>query len=508
MMLRAFLLIAAVTFLWADPRCVGCHQSIVDSYAKTGKARSISKPKAEVQSQRQWFHDFSGRRMGVVWQHNKMTHWMEGRGTVESYEVEWAIGSGKEAKNFVVRIADSLFQSPLAWFGNRMIWDMAPGYVIDANPTFYRPLQEDCLQCHAGRSTPVAGTLNRYADPPIPEPAIGCERCHGDAAAHLANAQAANIVNPAKLPPPRRDAVCDACHLHGESRVFNPGKQFTDYQPGMTMEDVFTIYVARRNAEDTILKAESHAEEIAASRCAIATQGKLWCGTCHNSHREPADKERAAWYRDKCLQCHKGEPAETHRRKVGEDCVRCHMPRLRPFDGSHATRTDHWIRNKKSEEKFLDRGELLRAWREPPEPLRDRNLALAYLNNAERSRSLKRLREGLHLLSETVREGHTDGDVALTAGIQYLRQKTPDLALPWLQRAVREKPNDSLRRLQFAAGLASAGKAEEAKREAMEAVRLEPMLEQAYSLLAQIEPSRAIYWKDQYRKAAPRRNLQ
>jgi hypothetical protein len=505
-MLRLILLLAAAT-LWADPRCVACHQSIVDSYQRSGKARSIAKPRAEVQAQRQWIHEFSGRGMGVVWQQGKMTHWMGSKSTVEPYEVEWAIGSGKEAKNYVVRIGDSLFQSPIAWYANRMIWDMAPGYVIDANPNFYRPILPDCLQCHANRVSPLAGTQNRYADPAIPEPSIGCDRCHGDAGAHLAAPAKSNIVNPATLPAARRDAVCDACHLPGEARVANPGQQISGYRPGMALEDVFTVYVARRNSDDTVLKVQSHAEELAESRCAIASQGKLWCGTCHNSHKEPGEKEKAGWYNGKCLQCHAGEPAETHRRKAGEDCIRCHMPRQRPFDGSHASRTDHWIRTKKSEQKFLDRGELLRAWREPAEPLRTRNLALAYLENAERSRSLRRLREGLGLLGAAVAQGHKDGAVALAAGKQYLRQKAADLALPWLQRAVDDAPGDSQRRLQLSAALANLGRPEDARREAMEAIRLEPLLEQAYNLLTQIEPARAGYWKEQYRKAAPKRVL-
>ena len=59
-------------------------------------------------------------------------------------------------------------------------------------------------------------------------------------------------------------------------------------------------------------------------------------------------------------------------------------------------------------------------------------------------------------------------------------------------------------RSQLAAALANAGKTEEAKREAMQAVNIEPLFEQAYSLLAQIEPARAGYWKDQYRKAVPK----
>jgi len=503
-MLRVFFFLTAVT-LSADPRCTGCHQSIVESYARTGKSRSISKPRAEIQPQRQWFHDFSGRRVGVVWSAPKMTHWMEIKGTVEPHEAEWAIGSGRDAKTYIVRNGDSLFQSPLAWYANRILWDMAPGFMVDSNPNFYRPLDARCLECHAGSAAPIPGAVNRYPDPPISAPAIGCANCHGDPAAHLAAPDTTNIVNPAKLPHSRRDAVCDSCHLAGEARVMNPGKQFSSYKPGMAMEDVFTLYVSRKGADDTVLPVQTQAEEMANSQCAIASKGKLWCGTCHDSHREPTEKERFAFYRGKCLQCHAGEPVDTHRRRAGEDCVRCHMPRQRPYDGSHASRTDHWIRLKQREERFLDRGELLRAWREPAEPIRTRNLALAYLSNAERTHSLKRLREGLELLNETVKSGQIDGDIALAAGLQYMRQKSPELAVPWLQRAVADQPANTMRRLQLAAALANAGKPEEAKAQALEAIKLEPLLEQSYVVLGKIEPARANYWLEQYRKAAPRR---
>lgn len=468
---------------------------------------SVQRPRAEVQPQRQWFHDFSGRRMGVVWQGGKMTHWMETKGTVESHEPEWSIGSGKEAKNYVIRSDKSLFLSPFSWWASRIIWEMAPGYVIDANPNFFRPLVPGCLECHAGKADPVPGTQNRYAEPAIPEPAIGCDRCHGDPAVHLKDARAGNIVNPAKLPAGRRDAVCDACHLEGEARVFNPGKRFADYRPGLAMEDVFTIYVSKKGADDTVLPVRSHAEEIAASDCATKSGGRLWCGTCHDSHREPAEKERTVWYRDKCLTCHQGEPAETHRRKAGDDCVRCHMPRQRAFDGSHASRTTHWIRTAATEARFIDRGEYLRPWRQPPAALENRNGALAYLNNADKTRSLKRLREGLRLLNLAVNEGHQDGETALAAGLQFIRQERPDLALPWLARAVAAEPGNSLRRLHYAAALANAGKRDEAKQQVAEAIRLEPLLEQAYAVMGQLEPERAAFWKDEYRKAAPKRIL-
>lgn len=491
-MLRATLLLASAV-LWADPRCAECHQSIAESYARTGKARSIGKPRAEIQAQRQWFHEFSGRRMGSIWQNGKLTQWMEVKGNVESYEPEWAIGSGRDAKIFAHRIADKFFLSPLAWYASRLLWDMAPGQVIDANPTFYRPLPNDCLQCHS-------------ASPESAAP-LTCDSCHGDPTAHLAAPKRGNIINAAKLPAPRRDAVCDSCHLYGEARINNPGKSLATYRPGQLLEDSLTIYVARRNSPDTILRAPSQAEQMAESRCATESKGRLWCGSCHDSHSTPTEKQRLVYYRDKCLNCHETPAAEAHRRKAGDDCVRCHMPRLKPFDGSHASHTDHWIRTARSEEKFIDRGEYLRAWREPPAQFATRNLALAYLSNADRTRSLKRLREGLRLLNETVAAGQRDGDVAYAAGLEYLRQKQAERAIPWLERAVEAEPANAMRRLQLAAALANAGKADDARRQALEAVRLEPLLEQSYGLLAQIEPERAAHWRDEYRKLVPKRNF-
>ena len=40
---------------------------------------------------------------------------------------------------------------------------------------------------YSGHAEPVAGTLNEYKSPPFSHLAIGCSRCHGDTAAHLAS---------------------------------------------------------------------------------------------------------------------------------------------------------------------------------------------------------------------------------------------------------------------------------------------------------------------------------
>jgi len=99
-----------------------------------------------------------------------------------------------------------------------------------------------------------------------------------------------SIVNPAKLSPARRDSVCEQCHLAGAARVLNPGKSFTDFHPGELLENVFTTYVAALPARDAeALKVVSHAEQLARSRCARESQGRMWCGTCHDPHVQPAD---------------------------------------------------------------------------------------------------------------------------------------------------------------------------------------------------------------------------
>jgi hypothetical protein len=503
----AALLVVASTAAWADARCIACHAGIVDTYAKTGMGRSMSRPRAESQVQRSWFHDMSGRRMGIDWRDGKMLHFVEDRSNRAVHEMAWAIGSGNEGKSYITLIGDSLFQSPISWYSARLFWDMSPGYHIDARPDFNRPVTNECLTCHAGQSAPIAGTQNRYAEPAIVEAAIGCARCHGDPSAHLSKAQRGNIVNPAKLARERRDSVCESCHLSGEARILNPGKQFSDFKPGMQLEEIFSVYVPRKKSADTVLKVISHSEQMASSMCAEKSDGKLWCASCHDPHKQPAEREKAAFYRDRCIACHARETIAGHLSKAGDDCVKCHMPRTRAYDGGHTAFTDHWIRTRKSEERFLDRGEFLRAWREPPASFQKRNLALAYVGNAAKSRSLARYREGIRLLNESVQEGHRDPSFAAVVGLQFLRDKHPERAAAWFQLAVRQEPANSLARLNFAAALAGLGKTDQAKREAEEAIRLEPLLEDAYALLAEIEPKRAGYWKDQYRKLAPKRIL-
>lgn len=423
--------------------------------------------------------------------------------------MEFAIGSGHQGKSYAWRQGDSLFQSPIAWYREQRKWDLSPGYAEDPSPDFYRPVTAECLFCHAGGVRPVSGTQNRYLDPPFAPAAISCDRCHGDVTAHLDKPVRETIINPVRLPQIQRDSVCEACHLSGEARIPNPGREFRDFRPGMALEEVFSVYVASNGAQQD-LKVVSHSEQLAASRCATESGGRMWCASCHDPHREPPSTERAGYYRDRCLKCHQSE-VTAHRGQKGDDCAGCHMPRKRAYDGGHTAFTDHWIRRTPRGAVAADRAEL-RAWREPAAPFRKRNLALAYIASsakpgAREILALARLQKGVLLLNEVLASGTRDGAVAEAAGLQFLKQDKAAEAVRWFRIAAAEEPANSLRRLNLAAALLASGDRNAARAEALEAMRLEPLLEEAYALLAEIEPHRSSYWRAEYGKRVPRRIL-
>jgi len=454
----AALLVALAGVLCADNRCQSCHPEQVKSYAATGMARSITIPSAESAEHAEFNHALSKTIFRVTWQEGKLLHEMTRSGHRSAYTADWAIGSGNHGKSYLIKIGDALFQSPSSWYTARHAWDLSPGFDKDQHPEFFRPVTADCLFCHAEGAWPRPGTLNRYFDQRGGLTAITCDRCHGDSNAHLRARTKTSIVNPARLDSARRGAVCEQCHLSGEARIPNPYKKFSDYSPGMAMEEVFTVFV-KNSPKTSGLKVVSHSEQMALSRCSI---------------------ESAA----------------------GKDCAGCHMPKIKAYDGGHTAFTDHWIRLNRASATAKPTDEL-RAWREPPSALRRRNLGLAYISVGSASASKRQLLEGLKLLGPQP----ADGAVETARGLALLRLGKPQEAVNAFRRAVDEEPTDSTRRLNFAAALFAAGDRVGAKDHAQKAMMLEPLLEDAYALLAEIEPRRAKYWKERYQKFAPQRVL-
>src|SRR5207248_5640281 len=119
--------------------------------------------------------------------------------------LQWFIGSGRAARSYVFSLDGFLFQAPVSYYSLKTAWGISPGYQQHSSIYLTRAVGTKCLQCHASRMQPVAGTENRFRVPPFLEGGVSCERCHGPGKSHVAKIMAGNrdgltdIVNPTKL---------------------------------------------------------------------------------------------------------------------------------------------------------------------------------------------------------------------------------------------------------------------------------------------------------------------
>ncbi|HKE23886.1 MAG TPA: hypothetical protein VKB88_16080, partial [Bryobacteraceae bacterium] len=394
--------------LGAGP-CDSCHPKEAAASSHSVMARSLRRAGAEPEGT---FTTSSGVRFTIRSGPAGTWHRMERDGNAFEYPVAYVIGSGSHAAGYLIEVADHLFQSPICYYTSRRSYDLAPGYERIAAPDFTRPVDEECVLCHSGRALHVRGSANRYTQPVFREEAISCERCHGPVEAHLRRPVPGSIINPAKLKPPARDSVCEQCHLAGVTRVLNPGKSFGDFHPGQRLEDVFTVYVrVSSGANGRPFKVISHAEQLAQSACARNSNGRLWCGTCHDPH--PASPATAQTYTEACESCHQGRLPRSHLETA--NCARCHMTRRPVQDGGHTVFTDHRITRRPESDESPPATEEVAAWRDPPLEFASRNVALANLYAGIAARSPAQIVHGYRMLTEVQKTA--PDDVAVLKGI-------------------------------------------------------------------------------------------
>jgi predicted CXXCH cytochrome family protein len=415
----------------AEPSvCAACHPRETANYARTAMANSVGVPRDQPGGRvddRQAHGSVS-----IENKHGRMVHRLVEDGLTAEYAVPYYVGAGKVGRSYIVRAGDYLFQSPVSFYTARRGWDLTPGYTHSSQLDFNQPITSGCLFCHTGAIEPLKGAANRYADPPFT--AISCQRCHGSSDEHLRRPSAANIVNPAKLARFERDSVCEQCHLEGEARILNPARDWWDFKPGQLWERTAAVYL--RTTTDDEFRAVSEPEQLSQSRCARASGGKLWCGTCHDPHGPPAD--RTAQVKRICQSCHPSLSA-AHPAAVNE-CVTCHMPAREATDVDHAAITDHRIRKpaQLQVQPVKPDALVLRAWREPAPSLHDRDLGLAYVQVAETERSPLFARKGAGLLTPA------DDPAVLTAlGSLLLQQRLSKEAAALFGKAASLEPSNA-----------------------------------------------------------------
>ncbi len=276
------------------------------------------------------------------------------------------IGSGRKGRRYLFSTQGFLFTAPIDWYSQEGRWRMTPAYADAREIPMNLPAFMDCMNCHSsGLQPPVAGTDNKFSGAPFSHAGITCERCHGAGEGHGEGKPAvvrssgvspssgntstvyspgvgSSIVNPAKLPADRRDAICMECHFEGAVAVDQPGKHLYQFQPGERLSDYIHYFLLSGNQPETP-QSLSQVEALSLSECKRRSGDKMWCGSCHDPHMEPAAEEKAAYYRSKCLHCH-GEALGATHHPDKPDCTKCHMPALPSKDVAHTEGTDHRIR--------------------------------------------------------------------------------------------------------------------------------------------------------------------
>jgi predicted CXXCH cytochrome family protein len=365
-----------------DTVCAQCHSKEARTYRETAMGRSFARVSdlladgaltlpAEGAS---FVHAKSNTRYRIfvedgVLKHQEIRLDDQGRDVfTDTRPVIYALGSGDRARTFLLQQGDRLYQSPVAWRPHRDGWGMAAGYDVEKQIHFTRNVPGACLFCHANRAAFVDTTTNRYREPIFDGMAIGCERCHGPGALHVAERRneplapegnRPTIVNPAWLPADRRDGVCFQCHLQGDMRVVKAEHPLYAFRPGLALSDYFAVFHARRAAsgdatgEGTAgtFKVVGHVERLRASKCWKESGGRIACLTCHDPHRTPRGEEAVEQFRAACLTCHKAEECgvDALKDKVQHptgnlrDCAGCHMTKRPPSDAPHTVFTDHLI---------------------------------------------------------------------------------------------------------------------------------------------------------------------
>ncbi len=271
--------------------------------------------------------------------------------------LEYVIGSGLNGRSYITSDKGILYQAPLSYFAKVQQWGLSPGYQ-GQDPGFNRPILAGCITCHSGLPNTNAQANGRFETPPFEELAIGCENCHGPGQIHVSERSHGapvnggvddSIVNPAKLPARLAENICMRCHQGGDTVVLQPGKDYSDFRPGSWLAETLAIFkVPLKHGEEKGAEILEHYSAMTLSKCFVASKGALTCFTCHDPHSTPAPEQAAAWYRDKCFQCHSEtscrQPlAVRQQRSPADDCVGCHMPGrgLRQF--AHSALTDHRI---------------------------------------------------------------------------------------------------------------------------------------------------------------------
>lgn len=353
--------VAATTEYVGDGTCAGCHAAQTTTYAEHSMSKSFHRwtrdTRVETAMDSSLHHAPTGLAYQVIEDGDALyqVEFIAGPDGRRLHElrrrIDWVMGSGHVARTYFTEENGRLFQLPLTWY-SRHGWDFSPGYRPN-NARFDRQMPDRCISCHSSYPEALPFLEGKYADA---RPGIGCERCHGPGALHVAERRSGaaragaydnSIVNPARLPLARRLDTCEQCHVHTAVNVMREGKEAFGYMPSQPLRDHWAFFKTTGTIDIV-----SHADRLRQSPCFLGTLNSsrpLECATCHDPHASPPDS--VARNRP-CTTCHLPDTLSRQLERsdaradhtAQSNCVGCHMPKLQEQGIPHGTFTEHWIR--------------------------------------------------------------------------------------------------------------------------------------------------------------------
>ena len=247
-----------------------------------------------------------------------------------TYKIGYVIG-GFWKQLYVTEFSNGeLHILPAMWIVKTQSWKKSKYW----SDTIY---QYSCSGCHnTGTQINFDKSSNTFKTT-WSDMGVACEACHGPGSEHLnaeKNDKSGTIVNPAKIPDPRRAVmVCGSCHTRGSSGEGKYGYP-QGYKPGGQLNFIFNEK-PKLHPDDS--SRANRQEYIDWKKSGHAREG-IVCWDCHYVH----GKGNANKYQTKlpgsslCRSCHEVESKGVHGIHSVNNCIGCHMPPI----GKRATKGD------------------------------------------------------------------------------------------------------------------------------------------------------------------------